>query len=814
MNASLHTVATRSLSLLALAGIAFAQGSPDPRPLRSTRGVHTTALNITVNVVDGVATTKLKQTIRNDSNVALAEAIWVLPLPEGAAADDFEMLVNGVRMSGEVLGAEGARTVYENIVRKRRDPGLLEYVGRGCLRARVFPIPAGEEVGVEVSYRHVLQDVAGLSRWSFPIAAAGVDGRAPDNVTLDLSIHSKRSIKNAFSPSALVDVRQKDDHSVRASFEAKASSLPTDELAVLYGLSEKDFGLNLLSHRPSKGDGPYGQDGTFLMLISPKRDWGDAVVTKKDITFVVDTSGSMAGEKIDQAKASLLFFLRSLRAEDRFNVVPFSTEARPFFDARVEASKENVARAVELVGDIHAVGGTNISDALRVSLGGAPSPTDDDRVRIVVFLTDGVPTVGTTSRAAILDEVRRANGDAATRIFVLGVGHDVNTHLLDSLAAEARGTRDYVRPNENIELKASALFTKLANPVLTDLELTVDGVRVSRLVPGELADLFEGERLEIFGRYAASGASAIRLTGRFRGTERVYVFEGTFADGPSKTVDFLPRLWAQRRVGVLLDAIRLNGEKRELVDEVTRIGREFRIVTPYTSNLILEPGDRAENHLATRDAEALRGLGYTDGRRGGAAAGPASPRSIASGGADTGSDGFFLGRGSQKAERAEREVDLDAVVAGLRASEIVDDDTPADEVVALAQQVKERLSAAAIELKAMGETRDVGSRAVAQSQHLERLIRGGTSGESQALLELFTRRVNGKVFRLRRGVWTDLAIRTDDGAQPLPRTRVEAFSPAYFELLRERSELRPYFALGTRVAVLIDGAILETTPAS
>ena len=772
---------------------------PGPPPLASTAGVRTTSLAVRVEVVDGVATTRLVQRIRNDSTTPQAEAIWVLPLPAGAAADDFRMTVEGVEMTGEVLGADLARGVYENIVRSRRDPGLLEYVGRGCLRARVFPIPAGKEIGVEVTFRHVLPNEGGLSRWSFPVRAAGVDGRAPDAVTLDLSVRSRRQIKNAFSPLAAVEVVQADDFSVRASFEGKGAELPAEELEVFYGLSEKDFGLNLLSYR-----GEEASEGTFLMLLSPKRDWGDEVVVKKEIVFVLDTSGSMAGEKIQQARESLRFFLSSLRREDRFNVVPFSTEPRPFFAGPVEASEENVAAAMRQVAGVEAVGGTNIAAALRVAL--QATPGSSDHVSMVVFLTDGLPTVGTTAPEEILKSVRSQNLSSA-RIFVLGVGNDVNTVLLDTLAEETRGTRDYVRPAESIELKSGALFTKLSNPVLTDLSLSVDGLRISRVVPGELADLFEGERLEVFGRYEGAGPRAIRLSGTFRGARREYVFEGTFAEPSASDLDFLPALWAQRRVGVLLDEVRRNGEHAELVDEIVRLGRNFDIVTPYTSHLIVEDGMEvaAGQPVRRREGADFRGPGDTVPPGGG----PASPGSPvgSSAGAESGSDGFFLGRGAGLT--LDRDALVLRIVEGLKAGEILAADADDQAYHAFAGQIVLHLGKAEDELRVLHSKAVVGEEAVLRSQYLRELVQDGKQGDGQALRELFTRRVKGKVFRLRRGVWTEEELEAEG---TLERRAVEAYSADYFGLLREHPELRPYFAIGERVRVRVGDLVVEVLP--
>ncbi|NOT31212.1 MAG: VWA domain-containing protein, partial [Planctomycetes bacterium] len=372
--------------------------------------VHMTQMTVQVAVVDGVASTTLKQTWRNDGG-GVAEAIWILPLPPGAVADGFTMTVNGAPLAGEVLDAKRAREVYESIVRSRRDPGLLEYFGRGCLRARIFPIPAQGEVKVDVAFRQVLPERLGLRRWSFAFGAAGAEGLAPERLVLDLVLRSRKPIKNAFAPLSAIQVIQRDDHEVRASFEGTPAALAERELSVFYGLSEAEFGLDLLTHR-----GAADLEGTFLMLISPKREWQTSERLRKSIVFVLDTSGSMEGKKIEQAKAALKLFLQSLEPDDRFDVVPFATEAEPFFGERVPATPERIAEALARVERVAAAGGTNIDCALAAALRG---PSADGRVPIVVFLTDGEPTVGVTDPAAILAAVRAGNAGQA-RVFVLG----------------------------------------------------------------------------------------------------------------------------------------------------------------------------------------------------------------------------------------------------------------------------------------------------------------------------------------------------------------------------------------------------------
>ncbi len=346
-----------ALPLLA-ASAASAQIAPDRPPEHPGGGTRATRLSARVEVEGGVATTSLSHVLHNDGHLP-AEAIWILPLPPGAVADGLRLTANGVQMESDVLGADAARGVYEDIVRRRRDPALLEYAGRGCLRARVFPIPPQGDVTVEVVFRQVLPELGGLRRWSLALNAAGLEGRPPEQVVLDLSIRSRRPLKNAFSPQRNLRVTQPDDYNVRASFEGRVADLEAGELALFYGLSEAEFGLDLLTHRPAGAE-----EGTFLMLLSPKRDWADVQVLEKEVIVVLDVSGSMAGRKLEQAKGALTFFLGSLHAGDLFNVVPFATEAEPFFPVSVEATPANREAAQAKLARLEASGGTNIHDAL------------------------------------------------------------------------------------------------------------------------------------------------------------------------------------------------------------------------------------------------------------------------------------------------------------------------------------------------------------------------------------------------------------------------------------------------------------------
>ena len=731
-----------------------------PTPPGIARGLSIKSLDIKARIVDGIATTTLSQVFHN-AGARIAEGTWILPLPEGATADHFTMTMNGTQVSGEVLDSKRARTVYENIVRRQRDPGLLEYMGNGCLRARVFPIPGNSDMKVEVRYRQVLPSVGGVQHWSFPLRAAHVHGRPADRINLDLKIESQKAIKNVYSPTAGTDVLRKGDHEARVSMELGGGRMARRDLDVFYGLSDQEFGLDLLTYRDNRAA------GYFVMMLAPKLQWDDSKTMAKCINFVVDTSGSMNGEKIEQARGALRFFVNSLKEQDYFNVIPFSTEAQPFFANPQPADHEHIAKALDLIGKVEAQGGTNIEQALSTALSAQAPPVRHPLVNMTVFLTDGLPTVDTTSTDPLLKIISQSN-QREQRIFVFGVGHDVNTQLLDKIAEQSHGTRDYVEPGEDIEVKTSALFTKLSHPVMTGVRIDCQGIEGFDIYPKSTPDLFKGSRLVLTGRYRGTGHHAIRLSGMVEGVHKTFVYEGTFPEH-AEANDFIPTLWAQRKVAVLLDAIRLNGQNPELISAIRRLGREHGIVTPYTSHLILEEGQQ---------------LAQTRGRGRGARGGRF--------------DGVFGDdqAAAQVRERLARDL--------LRAGEVKK--SQADQTVAgISGALRRQGEKARKEMEEMSDV--VGGGAVNRSQALRRLAADKNLGQNEGVAtNLVTRHVKGHTFHLIDGVWIDGAF---DETMKDKVEEVQAFSEEYFDLLKRHPELAKILALSSRMLVVVAGRAVE-----
>jgi len=548
--------------------------------------------SLCVRIVDGTATTEIDEVFRNPHGRQV-EGTFLLPLFNDAALSKFSMWIDGKEMKGELLDQGQASRIYEDIVRRMQDPALLEYAGSRLFKARVFPIPANGEVRLKLAYTEVLPFDGGVWTYRYALNTNKFSPRPLESCVISVEARSKQALSAVYSPSHALDVQKKDDHWTVASYEAK--NVTPDKDFVLYAVAGREgMGLSAVTYRSG------GKDGYFLMMMASPAS-GDGKAMAKDVVFVIDTSGSMMEDKkIEQARRALAFCLKALGPEDRFGVVDFSTVARVFRPGLTAAAdKAALEEAVQYVQKLEARGGTNIEEALATALKMAGS---GDRPCYVLFVTDGLPTIGMDDPKG-LSEKARAQAGKGVRLFTLGVGHDVNAALLDTLAEDNRGARAYVAPGEDMEQKLSSLYAKIAHPALSNVTLTVDKADVYDVFPRTMPDLFHGAQLVVAGRYRRPGPGLVTLRGEAHGKERSFVFETVFAENDAKAEN-LPRLWALRKVGFLLDEIRLRGMKPELREEVVRLSLEHGILTPYTAYLVTE--DRPAPGVRRREAVALR----------------------------------------------------------------------------------------------------------------------------------------------------------------------------------------------------------------
>jgi len=760
------------LAFALLTSSAFADGliivrnpPPLPRPLPHPVFAPLEVVFHKVDVtIDGQkATTSVDQEFFNPNGVAL-EGEYIFPIPSGAHIDKFAMRVGGKDLEAELIDAKKARTIYEEIVRSQRDPALLEYTGRAAFRVRIFPLEPRAAKKVQLSYTELLRNDVGVVSYLYPLNTEKFSAQPLKSASIRVSLAQSSPLKALYSPSHSVEIRRDGDRKAMVGWET-ANTRPDRDFQLLFSTAESEVGLHLLTQRSGGGD------GAFLLLASPGADVmkpGERP-NAKDVVFVVDTSGSMAGKKLAQAKKALSFCVDNLNDVDRFEVLRFSTDSEECFERLSDATKANREQAERWIDALKPIGGTAIHEALQRAL--KLRPATNERPFVVIFLTDGQPTVGETNEDRIVASVAPgSSGDAAgaaTRIFCFGIGNDVNTHLLDKLVERTRAASQFVLPEEDLEVKVSGFFTKIKEPLLTNLKVSwPEGVRVSKLYPSPLPDLFRGDQLVLAGRYSGSGEGDVALEGTINGQPRRIVQRVKFPENASGN-EFIPQLWATRRVGFLLDGIRLRGESAELRDEVVDLARRYAIVTPYTSYLIVED-------------EARRGV-------------PVTMRSLQ----DLDRDKLMQERLEQSWKAVPAAKSGEVGNYNARGNQVLKDAAaPAEALTAVTRETSKAVAAAT-------PAPAFGGNATSAPAPAAPVIAMQTLAAQQA-----ARVVNGKTFYQNGAQWIDADAQKQKAAR---RQQIRFASDEYFRLLTENGDAAQWLALGRNVQFTLGGTLYEVT---
>ncbi|QDU38567.1 von Willebrand factor type A domain protein [Maioricimonas rarisocia] len=621
------------LLVLLLAGSVSAQGVlvspsrpvplprpvPNPQPTTSTYKI--SELKVDARLQDQVARVQVSQSFVNTGSSQM-EVQFLFPLPYDGAIDRLTLMVDGKEFPAELLPADKARQKYEEIVRRSKDPALLEWMGHGLFQTNVFPVPAGATRTVTLHYNQLLRKSQGLTDFLFPLRTAGYTSAPVEKLQFRLNIESSLPIKNVYSPTHAISIERPGRKQAQIEM-TQTNQTPTTDFRLMFDVNPKKLGTSVLSYRPDKDE-----DGYFVLLTTPQVRDKSHEPMPRTIQFVIDTSGSMTGPKIEQAKQAARFVLNNLREGDLFNIIAYNSDIQKFRPELERFNDKTRTEAIGFVNGLYAGGGTNIHDALTTALS---QLQETDRPNYVLFLTDGLPTVGETNEAKIAAAVKQANSVRA-RMLQFGVGYDVNSRLLDRLARDNFGGSEYVRPDEDIEAHVSRVYSRIADPVLTDVQVSFeyDEPRhegtppVNRIYPSGTFDLFAGEQLVLVGRYRTSGQAKVVISGTVGDENESFDFPAKLVESSDDESNaFVAKLWAMRRIGEIIDQLDLFGKNEELVKELVALSTKHGILTPYTSFLADEnvrPTELAESEAFRSNAAAagveLRRLSEVEGRGG------------------------------------------------------------------------------------------------------------------------------------------------------------------------------------------------------
>jgi Ca-activated chloride channel family protein len=571
-------------------------------------------LEVGARLSDQVAQVQVSQSFVNTGSRPM-EVSFVFPLPYEGAVESMTLLIDGQEHPAKLLKADEARRMYEEIVRRNRDPALLEWMGTGLFKTSVFPVPAGAKRTVTLRYAQLCRKTEGLTDFLFPLSTAKYTSQAVEKISFRVTIESTQDIKNVYSPTHTIEIKRPDERHATITYSTK-NDVPTSDFRLLYDVGKGKLSTRVVSYRPKADD-----DGYFLLLASPQIKAPDEKRPHKTVVFVIDRSGSMSGKKIEQVRAAAKFILDNLREGDLFNVIAFDNQVEAFRPELQRYNEETRKAARGFVEGVYAGGSTDIDAALRMALAQLQDPNQPN---YVIFLTDGLPTAGETNEMKIVEKSKEANKVGA-RIFSFGVGYDVNGRLLDRLVRDSFGQSQYVRPDEDIEERVSRLYAQIEAPVMTKVQLDIaldarndDGVKlINRVYPKGTFDLFAGDQLVVVGRYKKPGTAKVSVCGKVGTHEQKFDFPAELtAKSGDESCGFVEKLWAVRRVGEIIDEIDLHGKNQELIQELVELATQHGILTPYTSFLADENVRLHDTANVRRANDQLFALEQTSGESG------------------------------------------------------------------------------------------------------------------------------------------------------------------------------------------------------
>lgn len=746
-----------------------------------------TSHKVNIAIAGQLAVTEIEQDFYNETGEQL-EGDYLFPVPEGAEIDKFSMDVNGEQTPADVIDSQSAAAIYESIVRppmgNGRDPALMEYVGRKMYKCRIFPLEPHKKKTVKISYTQLLKKKDGLLDYHYGLNSTRYSRKPIQDLSIALTVAGDEPLSTLYSPTHMVDVKR--DGANRATVTYRAQDVrPTNDFHLFIGRKSSPVGLSVLTYRPRANE-----DGYFVLMASPTVDKTN-VTLPRDVIFVVDTSGSMAGVKMRQARQALDTCIASLKPADRFDIIRFSTQVEPMFKKLAPANEESRKQAQEFIRGLNADGETALEPALTQALSQRemqdPKTPAADRLFMVVFVTDGEPTNGEVNPDKILAKFVNDPRAANVRVHTFGIGTQVNTRLLDDLALNTQGQSNYVLEHEDIAAVVGGFFKKVQDPVLTQMKLQADGATFATLYPTNVPDMFIGDQMVIFGRYHKAGQIPVTLAGKTASGKQMAFAETLNFPAQTDTKNaWVGRLWATRRVGALLDRMQVDGTKDLYKSEVAQLARQFGIVTPYTAMIIVEKEQRARLPLAyhtlgdlENDAPALE--------RAGAYFGALVNQKFVG-------DRALANAINTNSYRMVTNLEQLARVVEQREARLRDP-SGADRggLPALARTQPE--------LQVDWNLPD--AREQYEKQRKELLAGGALVYDNYAAMN---RLVGDRAFFLSRERWVDAALADAGDA---PTVTLKFASPAYMALARAHRELSPVLALGKNVTFVFDGKVYE-----
>jgi Ca-activated chloride channel family protein len=559
------------------------------------------------------------------------EAVYVFPLPHDAAVDGMTMRVGDKTIRGLVKRREEARRIYEQAKASGQRAGLLEQERPNIFTQSLGNILPGDQILIEITYVDILDyRDEGAFELVFPMvvgpryipgepAGRSGTGRVPDtdqvpdasritppvlksgqrgghDIALTVELDAAVPIQGVHSVSHAVDITERGPTSRTIKLHP-SDTLPNKDFVLRCQVAGQAPEMAFITHHdPERG-------GFFTFIALPQKEVDDSATVARDLIFILDTSGSMRGFPLDKSKQAMDRLIAGMRPGDRFNVVRFAGDSGTLWPAPRPNTEDNVRAARAFVQSLRGAGGTEMRKGITAALA---QPSEAGRMRIAFLLTDGY--VG--NEQGILHSIEQERRGA--RIFTLGVGSSVNRYLLDRAALVGRGEAFYLRQDEDATAVIERFFRRVDRPNLADLQIDWNGLAVRDLTPARIPDLWAGQPIRLYGRYAKGGSAEVTIRGLlgakpYSRTLRVSLPENQ----PENAV--LASVWARARVKELMLDLARGGDRQALERQVTELGLEYRIMTQWTSFVAVEEkvvNEGGEQRTVVQPVELPEGVDY------------------------------------------------------------------------------------------------------------------------------------------------------------------------------------------------------------
>ena len=531
---------------------------------------------VSVVINNGIAVTEVRQVFHNTEQ-RIVEALYTFPVPSGASVSNFSMIINGKEMVGEVVEKKRARQIYDSYKAVKRDPGLLEQVDYKTFELRIFPIPAGADQHIKITYCQQLDFDHNNATWVYPLATTtrtDINQKTTGKFALTVDVKSEIPITKMFSPSHEEDfaIASYTPNYTRASLEVQEGNLSQD-VVIAFDTERPRTGVDIVTSKRS------GEDGYFMMTVTAGKELEEDSAGM-DYVFVMDISGSMGNDgKLTHSRNTVDSFVTSLGTEDRFEIITFNNAPQMHFGKMTVVSDESRKSAEDFLKSQRAKGGTSLRPAVTT----AYKYKDGDRALNVVVLSDGMTEDNEQSELLRLI----STAPSGTRVFCIGIGNDVNRPLLKQLAEGAGGLAAFVSQQDDFARQSQAFRRKLMRPVATAVRIIVNGIETSDITPEALPDLFYGAPLRLSGRYKNSGDATITIEADVMGRPISQTVQVKFPD-VEETNPEIERLWAFQQVEQLMAGIRRNGESAASVARILNLCEGYSIAGEYASFIVLE----------------------------------------------------------------------------------------------------------------------------------------------------------------------------------------------------------------------------------